>query len=527
MIFAPGSTYKLVLIDVEFHSATPEEQPEVVRRAARVPRQIGRLTLLHRLGLDAYCRATRQSCTLWRNGEIASRYSALPLDINHGDYLRIVVPAGDHVASHIGTRCVASACQQGVALSEICDRHALFVLGWYDTIIGQPLVTLRLDGDGISLLQQHTGTPPLPVSRWFLLKSSLCRINKTVPTDHFETDFSATTRSFADSALPTLPGGIEQRPGIDEQPEHIQNLLGQLEQDGAIEVEEEGQVLYVNTWFLNYPEHERCLEYRKVRIAGDFEHWNQQFTRAWRERIEPGIPVHFYLVSPTASDIKNATYGSATCHSYAACTRWGTCGSHHASWFSWWQQRFSAQCCFPSSQSPAKFMSLLRPTRLTTASLKFLNCSAWLGMVMFNYKVSMALLSTMVFPSWSYSKMWHTCELMLGMQNTTKLTWCRVERLCGALNDLRHDIPDQQIPALRFWTHMHWIFSLTSHILDSWASLCKNSLTFGNIVHLQGKPLNHLFKLRCGLLIMQEDISIVDCLDLWVCQRTMAHGKRL
>ena len=295
---APGSTYRLVLIDVEFHSATPEEQPEVVRRAARVPRQIGRLTLLHRLGLDAYCRATRQSCTLWRNGEIASRYSALPLDINHGDYLRIVVPAGDHVASHIGTRCVASACQQGVALSEICDRHALFVLGWYDTIIGQPLVPLRLDGDGISLLQQHTGTPPLPVSPWFLLKSSLCRINKTVPTDHFETDFSATTRSFADSALPTLPGGIEQRPGIDEQPEHIQNLLGQLEQDGAIEVEEEGQVLYVNTWFLNYPEHERCLEYRKVRIAGDFEHWNQQFTRAWRERIEPGIPVHFYLVHP-------------------------------------------------------------------------------------------------------------------------------------------------------------------------------------------------------------------------------------
>ena len=294
----PGSTYRLVLIDVEFHSATPEEQPEVVRRAARVPRQIGRLTLLNRLGLNAYCRATSQSCTLWRNGEMASRYSALPLDINHGDYLRVVVPAGDHVASHIGTRCVASACQQGITLSEICDRHALFVLGWYDTIIGQPLVPLRLDGDGSSLLQQLTATPPLPVSPWFLLKRSFCKINTTVPTDHYETDFRETTRSMADSAPPTLPGGMAPRPGIDEQPEHIQNLLGQLEQDGALEVEEEGQVLYVNAWFLNYPEHERCLEYRTVRIAGDFEHWNQQFTRAWRDRIEPGIPVHFHLVHP-------------------------------------------------------------------------------------------------------------------------------------------------------------------------------------------------------------------------------------
>ena len=119
-----------------------------------------------------------------------------------------------------------------------------------------------------------------------------------MPTDHYETDFSATTRSMADSAPPTLPGGMAPRPGIDEQPEHIQNLLGQLEQDGAIEVEEGGQVLYVNTWFLNYPDHERCLEYRTVRIAGDFEHWNQQFTRAWRDRIEPGIPVYFHLVHP-------------------------------------------------------------------------------------------------------------------------------------------------------------------------------------------------------------------------------------
>ena len=295
---APGSTYRIVLIDVEFHSVTPEEPPEVVRRAARVPRQIGRLTLLNKLGLDAYCRATHQSCILWRNGEIASRYSALPLDISHGDYLRVVVPAGDHVASHIGTRCVASACQQGITLNEICDRHALFVLGWYDTIVGQPLVPLRLDAEDSSLLQVHHKLPPLPERPWFLMRSSFCRMNRTMPTDHFETDYSAVTRSFAENEPTTPPGGLVPRPGIDEQPEHVQNLLGQLEQDGAIEVEEEGQVLYVNTWFLDFPEHERCFEYRTVRIAGDFEHWNQQFIRAWRERVVPDLPISFHLVHP-------------------------------------------------------------------------------------------------------------------------------------------------------------------------------------------------------------------------------------
>jgi len=106
---AQGSSLQLVLLDVEFHSAVPAIQHEVVRRIVRIPRQIGRLALLHRLGLAAYCRRTKQNCILWCNGEIISHYSARPMDIMHGTYLRIAVPPGDNTINHIGTRCIATA----------------------------------------------------------------------------------------------------------------------------------------------------------------------------------------------------------------------------------------------------------------------------------------------------------------------------------------------------------------------------------------------------------------------------------
>ena len=291
----------MILLDVEFHAAQPDVQPEVVRRVVLFPRHIGRLTILQQLGLAAYCREMHQSCILWVNDAIMSRYSARPIELKHGDFVRIAVPPGHEQVCHIGTRCVASACHQGLSLQELHDRHALFTLGWFDTIIDHPLVPLRPDADDTTLLQQQWYIlPPLPQPPWTLIKQRECRITATDAEafEHFEEDPEDVYRHSIPTSTPDLPGGFVPRPGLDEQPEYIYNLFEQLEEHGAVEVEEEGQVLYVITWMLHDPDFSVCRDYRTVRLTSDFQHWQQQLLTAWRDQLVEEIPVNFYLVFP-------------------------------------------------------------------------------------------------------------------------------------------------------------------------------------------------------------------------------------
>ena len=65
----------------------------------------------------------------------------------------VVVPAGESRGiAHIGTRCVASACQQGITLSEdLQDRSCTtFVLGWYGhhSLLSTSIVPIVPDFDG-------------------------------------------------------------------------------------------------------------------------------------------------------------------------------------------------------------------------------------------------------------------------------------------------------------------------------------------------------------------------------------------
>jgi hypothetical protein len=293
-----GSTMQLILLDVEFHAAVPDVQPEVVRRTVRLPRQIGRLALLNCLGLAAYCRETQQSCVLWCDGSIVSAYDVRPIELHHGMYIRIAIPPGTPEVQHIGTRCIVTACHQGVTFHELCDRHALYTMGWYDTIIGPPLAPLRPDEEEISLLQRGAKTPELPQRPWFLIPVRECKIDTIEPGDHAEENVGDITSAYINTLDQEPPGGIVPRPGLDEQPEHIHQLLEQLEEHGGTEMEEEGPVLYVSTWFLNHPHHRRCDNLRTVRLTGNFALWHQQLLKTWRDLLEEGQVVDFYVVFP-------------------------------------------------------------------------------------------------------------------------------------------------------------------------------------------------------------------------------------
>ena len=112
-----------------------------------------------------------------------------------------------------------------------------------------------------------------------------------------------------------LPGGLEFRPDLEDQPEHVHHLLEQLEDHGLIEVAEEGPILYVVTWLLNHPHFDICTAPRVLRLTGAFELWHHQFLMLWSDRLEEGRPVNFYLVFPTATNHQNAAGDHAAPHS--------------------------------------------------------------------------------------------------------------------------------------------------------------------------------------------------------------------
>ena len=311
-----GSNLQLVLMDVEFHSAVPDVQPEVVRRVVRLPRHIGRMAILQRLGLREYCRMTQHPCMIWHNRDLLSPTSARPLALAHGHYIRVAVPPGGDEVLHIATRCVASACHQGISAAELCDRHALYVLGWYDTIIGPPLVPLPPDEDEISLMQLSTAVPPEEHCPWFLLRTRQCFIDAweqpcpsplkwsklaaiefepdDEPRDHLE-DGPPHRRSTS----PTFerPLGQPVNP-LQGQPAVIQELFMLWLHVATTQQGGEDTVIPVETWYLSEPGHVICSVSRTVNLGRDFQSWLGQIIEEWEDVLDRTTTIQLHAVRP-------------------------------------------------------------------------------------------------------------------------------------------------------------------------------------------------------------------------------------
>ena len=311
-----GSSLRLVLMDVEFHSAVPEIQPEVVRRVVRLPRQIGRMSLLQRLGLREHCRLTHHPCMIWHNGKVLSPTSARPHALAHGHYLRIAVPPGEEAVQHIATRCVASACQQGITTAELCDRHALYLLGWYDTIVGHPLVPLPPDDEDSSMLQLGAMMPREEPCPWFLLPARQCCINawdqpcidpnnwKKLVTLNFESFCTPQDRLDEEPPHRQRHGPVYERPigqpanPLQGQPAVIQELfmlwlhVATTQQGGA------DTVIPVETWYLSEPGYVICSAPRTVNLGGDFQTWLGQIIEEWDDVLDRTHSIQLHAVRP-------------------------------------------------------------------------------------------------------------------------------------------------------------------------------------------------------------------------------------
>ena len=87
-----GSTVKYVLLDVEFHNHLPALVPDVDRSCKLLASKLTRHLLLSVLGLIPYCREVKDACLVWKNQQLLPFGDPAPLNLQHGDYVKIAVP---------------------------------------------------------------------------------------------------------------------------------------------------------------------------------------------------------------------------------------------------------------------------------------------------------------------------------------------------------------------------------------------------------------------------------------------------
>ena len=94
-------------------------------------------------------------------------------------------------------------------------------------------------------------------------------------------------------------GALQPFPHVfPEVPEFQSELQDIWDQRGAVEVEEEGRILYVRTWFLNHEQFPVCSHHRVVRLGADPMLWLTQIIHEWRDLYNPQLAIHWNFVSP-------------------------------------------------------------------------------------------------------------------------------------------------------------------------------------------------------------------------------------
>ena len=288
----PGSALRLILIDVEFHHASPTIQPEIVRKVYKLPPHIGRVTLLHSLGLGHFCREVGHQCIIWHNHDMLRMRSAALINLLDGDFMRIAIPPVSEEACQLSTRTVATASHQGIDINDLQLQHALFQVGWRETVLSPPQVPLVPDfeiHDEMTMLQRSLTPeldrrPPfldLPVEEFALQ----CKSNHLCEPPIFE------------RSSDSHPPQHERERLIELQPEATRHLHRHWRMQGAARNVNEENIMTVYTWFLSFPYVMKCERHREVHLRQDFWNWQAQIAQRWNDLLEENMPFELHCAA--------------------------------------------------------------------------------------------------------------------------------------------------------------------------------------------------------------------------------------
>ena len=298
----PGDTRPLVLLDVEFHSNHLQHQPETVRKAYKAPAMTSRQRLLELLGLQAFCRRSRNRCLLWVNDALIPLQTKC-IYLYDGDYVRVAVPPGGPRIDHIATRCLASAFSQGYTINEILERHTFYMLGWYDTVIGPPHVPLPFpqEESDVQVFMQTKASCNVPELDQGLPGLCLGHIHgqEQVPGDHARKE-DELHQTQSQPCLSQWHRRV-QDPGeqnIELQSPIVQELFMTMAHFAAHNPPDEDRTFTVHTWYLDGFRHLKCARSRELTMHNDFMRWMQQLLEVWQDHMDHSQALQIFLVRP-------------------------------------------------------------------------------------------------------------------------------------------------------------------------------------------------------------------------------------
>ena len=234
-----ASSDALIVLDVEIHfhimATAVQPLPASTRRVCRVPCLLTRETVLRYAGVAHYCHRQRDRCLVQFNNVGWPSHDHGPRRVQHGAYLRVLVPPPDEGGNTL----------QAIHVSEQSPAS-----------VAAPAQTPAL----------NTGAPaPSPASS-----------ATPAPSNSFHPNFE-----------PAPISGVWHS-----------DLRDLFDDQAVLEHADEGPILYVQTWFINHETFVHCPSPRVVRLDQMDHLWLHDVYAPWRDLLQASAVTSLRLVHP-------------------------------------------------------------------------------------------------------------------------------------------------------------------------------------------------------------------------------------
>eukprot|EP00435_Cladocopium_sp_Y103_P041715 s1980_g11.t1 len=249
----PATFMRLCLIDVEYKMDHSGPASLIERKIKWMPQRSNRDSTIRLIGYDGHCSVAPDRCWLWHDKTYIP-LNAEPLQLDHGHYVRLAVPAHPEQA--------------------ICDTGEYLI----------PEEFLEQEDALDSLEQDDTMLTQLALIHWKITEDDIVR-NARIETCVHDTD---------------EPQALVRVHGRDAVPRLRTDPLWELWNRPALRTRglQNEPVMLFESWYLNGLGFPRCSYSRMVALDADVDAWIDRLRQVWQDRVNQNAPLELAIVHP-------------------------------------------------------------------------------------------------------------------------------------------------------------------------------------------------------------------------------------
>eukprot|EP00435_Cladocopium_sp_Y103_P048289 s1574_g14.t1 len=243
---------RLTLLDIEYQADRRGPQERISRYAKWIPRRSTRMSIIRLAGFEGHCFPPPDRCTLHHNHRQVYLDHSGPLNIRHGDYLRITVPSHPEEPE-----------------DALCREDS-------------PEPDPEDVADELSTLQLEVNTS------WKIDQDDVVR--------HHSIDQC--------SRSPEAPTVLLRRHGTRDTPRPGTDPLWNLWNRPSLRTRgiNNRPVIIFESWYLSSLGYPRCSRSRLVALDEDLDAWIDRLRQVWRDRASPHVHLELAVVHPEVAD---------------------------------------------------------------------------------------------------------------------------------------------------------------------------------------------------------------------------------